>query len=81
MLPLRAPLCVFVCVCVHVHVHVSAGIEDDIKLWAPTFPDPQPIPPEAARVMERNRMQRGRRTEHIVVSPQQLARVLGARRR
>ncbi len=38
-----------------------AGIDDDVKLWAPTAEEPQPLPPECAEQMAANRAGRGRR--------------------
>lgn len=62
--------------------HDAPGIDDTIKLWAPTAPERSPVPPEAHRVMERNREARARGPERAVlpVSPEILRLLFGRRR-
>lgn len=59
------------------------GIDDTIKVWAPTAPARQPVPPEAERVQERNRHMRGRGPDRelLPVSPELLRLLFGARAR
>jgi len=59
----------------------TSGIDDTIKVWAPTAPERRPVPAEAHRVMERNRESRSRGPDRAVLplSPQ-LLRLLFNRR-
>ena len=57
------------------------GIDDTVKIFTPTAAERRPVPPEAYRVMERNREGRSRGPDRAVlpVSPE-LLRLLFSRR-
>lgn len=55
---------------------VHAGIEHTIKVWEPTAAAAQPLPREAAAVMEDNRAARGRGADPLVMDMDVFARLL-----
>ena len=42
-------------------MNISVGIDDDIKLWAPSAPEAKGIPEKAWAVIDRNKEAQGRR--------------------
>ncbi len=64
----------------HPHPDIPPGIDDTVKIWAPTAPERRPVPPEAHRVMERNREARLRPDRSLLPVPPELLRLLFSRR-
>lgn len=61
--------------------HTPKGIDDTIKIWTPTAPERRPVPPEAARVMERNAQERAAAPRAVLPVPPELLQLLIGRRR
>ncbi len=51
---------------------LPTGIEDDIKIWAPTLPEPRQPGAEAEEVMRSNTAHQGRARRRMVITPQLL---------
>ncbi|GAB4820386.1 hypothetical protein N2152v2_007432 [Parachlorella kessleri] len=63
----------------HTLLLATSGIEDDIKLWAPTAAVPRQPGAEAEEVMHANTAHRGRSRRRMVITPQLLRLLLGER--
>eukprot|EP00898_Chlorokybus_atmophyticus_P009217 jgi/Chlat1/9297/Chrsp99S08502 len=57
-------------------VLATSGIEDDIKIWTPTAPQPNPLPENAQEIIRQNREHRERRPHAIEISPEVLMHLM-----